>query len=118
MSRMDFDLQEMLKLRSEGWSTVALGRKYQKDHTTVTYHCRKHGIGPGVHIPATDEIRAAEAIVVAKEAIPEVKPPHKYQHIIDEPICRGHTYAEYIEIARARGEKICTPLTERQLMAG
>lgn len=43
---MDFDLSEMLELRKSGWSTLALGRRYGKDHTTILHHCKKRGIEP------------------------------------------------------------------------
>jgi hypothetical protein len=108
---MDFDLQEMLGLASSGVSPYELAAKYGKDRTTILHHCRKHGI------VCKRAARAKPAPVTATQEEKVPKPPHKYQHIFDEPICRGHTYAEYLEIERARGRKIYTPLTERELMA-
>ncbi len=39
-------LNEMLGLRKEGWSTVALAHKYGvSSHRPILYQCKKHGIG-------------------------------------------------------------------------
>lgn len=37
-------LQEMLLLRSKGWSSPRLAKKFNCDHTTILYHCYRHYI--------------------------------------------------------------------------
>lgn len=47
-ARVDWDVQEMLRLRQEGWSYPRLGSKYGRDHTTIMYHCLREGL-VGIH---------------------------------------------------------------------
>lgn len=47
-ARVDWDVQEMLRLRQEGWSYHRLGSKYGRDHSTIMYHCLREGL-VGIH---------------------------------------------------------------------
>lgn len=40
-------LIEMFGLREDGWTYSALGRKFDVDHSTIMYHCRRYGIEKG-----------------------------------------------------------------------
>lgn len=39
-------LQEMLTLRDKGWSLIALATRFDCDHTSIIFQCRKHGVKP------------------------------------------------------------------------
>lgn len=89
--RMDFDLPEMLQLRRQGWSTVALGKRYNKDHTTITYHCLKHGIILSKlrsKQPEMDE--EFEIVMPVRERIVD-----KYAYIYNEQRNVGKSYRQY-----------------------
>lgn len=129
ISRMNYDLEEMLELRRQGWTTPALGARYGKDHTTILHHCRKHGVEPparsgaatkqvipGICAHCEKEIEnhrrkkfCSRDCLIASFAKP-VKwqpkihvPSHKYIHIIDEPEqTRGHDYSWYLDQAKKR----------------
>lgn len=81
-----FDVEEMLELCKDGWSYSELGRRYGKDHTTILYHCRKHGIR-AVGTPT------------------EPPKPHKYDYIFNESINPGKSYKEYLAEAMERPDE-------------
>lgn len=37
-------LKEMLELRKQGYSVLVLGKMYEVDHSSITYHCLKNKI--------------------------------------------------------------------------
>lgn len=39
--RIDYDLNEMVRLYERGWSLNALGRRYHRDHTTILHQLKK-----------------------------------------------------------------------------
>lgn len=85
---MNFDLQEMLVLRRQGWSTVALGARYNKDHTTIVYHCRKAGlIHTVMHITTTSTmLKAAQLAALPSEE--RINPGKSYRQYLAESLKR------------------------------
>lgn len=93
---MDFDLEEMLTLRAQGWSTIALGIRYNKDHTTIVYHCKKNGV------KSVERPRRLLDPEIIEPILPRIKVCDKYANLFDEPMNRGKTYKQYLEESRAR----------------
>lgn len=103
---MDFNLREMLQLRGEGWSYSALGRKYNKDHTTILYHCLRLGVAKN-QPPSLASIQEMERLKINEQGeieeeeeeeevvIPRVAP--KYAYLVDEEVNRGKMYHEYLK---------------------
>lgn len=87
---MDFNLQEMLTLRAQGWSTIALGIRYKKDHTTIVYHCKKHGV------VALDRSRSKNSLQSLPIIVEKVRICDKYANLFDEPRNPGKTYKQYV----------------------
>jgi len=81
------ELEQIFALRRQGMTTVALGLLYNKDHSTIVYHCRKHGVVP-----------------LVPEKIKYIPPPKpvtkvgKYDHLFDsECINKGkRSYRDYL----------------------
>ena len=84
-------LEFILKLRQEGLSLNVIGRHVGKDHSTVLWHCKKHGVEPEKPLKR----RYAEA--------PAPLPPSKiskYDHLFSEQVNKGcMTYQEYLDRA-------------------
>ncbi len=85
---------EMVTLHLLGWSSVSLGKKFGKDHTTILHHLRKCGI-PADHRrptyePTEEEIGAIEIFVQAEPT------PIKYAHLLMEKINQGKSYSQYL----------------------
>ncbi len=96
MRTVNFDLQRMITLRVDGWSYSALGREFQKDHTTIMYHCRRLGLsGAPLRKVKVPEIFS---LVVKR---PPSQPP-KYALLLETPLNPGKTYKEYLEEALRR----------------
>lgn len=102
---MDFDIDEMLLLRAQGWSTIALGRKYNKDHTTILYHCKKHGVMVLVYKRHTKESAEEEQ----EEYFPPMQPVApkviKYAYILEERRNPGKSYKEYVAEQKRRAQE-------------
>jgi len=99
-----FDILEMLSLRENGWSYSSLGRRYHKDHTTIIYHCQKWNVYklPPQPPPILDE-----------EDIAPPLPPvrlYKYDYILNEPVCKGKRYHEYLAEMEERRRKVRIPI--------
>lgn len=96
---IDFDLNEMLSLRVLGWSSLRLGQKYRKDHSTILYHCKRHKAFPGGVEPKQVEVEAKriwKAPKPAPEAPKRLPRPYKYAHLLEEKINPGKaSYADY-----------------------
>lgn len=90
--RLDFNMEEMLTLRKAGWSSTRLGARYNKDHVTILYHCKKHNVRP--QIP---KIIHVQAIVFHTKPIPkrQAKPGDKYLDLIDEKVGPTKSYKQY-----------------------
>ena len=86
-------LREMLELRRQGMSFPQIARYFQKDHTTVMYHCKKHHVYPGCPPLSFEEFFIKKERPVVQKA----KEP-KYAHLIFEEINMGKTsYEEYVK---------------------
>jgi hypothetical protein len=86
---------------TSGLSTKALGRKYGCDHTSILYMAKKHNVQRGVPVRIDLKIRPTE-LPKPKPVEPPRPKAHDYEritkrdHIINEPINAGKTYAEYL----------------------
>jgi hypothetical protein len=93
-------LQQMLQdYATSGLSSVALGRKYGCDHTSILYMAKKHNVRRGVPVRIDLKVRPVKLLKSKPVPSPKVhhyERIHKYDHIIDEPINAGKTYAEYL----------------------
>lgn len=99
--RLNYDLAEMLELRSKGMSYSKLGRIYKKDRTTIMFHCRKYGIQIGISpsirtLPIASKFNQmpVESVQIFKSKHPKL--PHKYEYLFEEKTSGGKTYAEYL----------------------
>ena len=82
------EIQQMIQMRRDGYSTVEIGRKFGKDHTTITHHCQNAGITKNI-----------------KKIFKKVEPFELEQlaELVDEePVNKGKTYAEYLEEEKNR----------------
>lgn len=70
------ELEKMLDLRRQGWTYSAIGLLYNKDHSTILHHCKKHGVEPHCEVVRRDVVKP----------IKEIKPPGKYDHIFDAEV--------------------------------
>lgn len=91
------NLQEMLTLYEDGWSSVALGRKYGCDHTSILYQVKKHGI-----TQRRVRVGITETKNVLYYPVPHKKEKGKYDHLIEESINPGKSYREYVEENKQR----------------
>lgn len=48
-------LEEMLRLRSEGWSLPMLGERYGVNHTSIWWHVKKYNIRKGSSFKIVDK---------------------------------------------------------------
>lgn len=104
-NKKDYEqLYEMLILRSIGWSYLKIAAYYQKDHTTIIYHCKKYRVDIGtpldeIQVPEMDKRQFWELRV-------EMMQDYKYKGIIEEKINTGKmSYADYLEEERQRKAK-------------
>lgn len=89
----------MIQLRQRGWSYSRLGRLFEKDHTTIMYHCRKLGVVPHQPIPkAAKEIDFT--LYEYRNKLPEL--PHPFDSLIYEKRNPGKSYREYLAVALTR----------------
>lgn len=66
-------LQELLTLREKGWSYPKLADKFGVDHTSVMYHCVRHGIksrNPNYRPTRLSEETQAKALAMRKKGVP------------------------------------------------
>lgn len=105
VNRFNYEqLYEMLVLRSIGWSYPKIAAYYNKDHTTIIYHCQKYHVEVGtpldeIHIPEFDQTQYWEVRV-------ETMQDYKYKRLIEEPINRGKmSYADYLAEEKQRKAK-------------
>lgn len=100
-------LQEMLCLRARGWSLPDLGRRFDVDHSSILYHCKKHDVEPPEKLLKIDdkdiEIEEKEKELLGGELTKKIK-KYKNQDLIIEgegKINEGKSYKEY----RAESER-------------
>lgn len=101
-------VQEMLSLRAQRVSTVSLAARYSVDHSTIIYHCKKHGLviprkksaqTGEISVNVTDMVGVKARVVMTNNGI-----DLRMDAIDGTPVNPGKTYAEYLEIALARKE--------------
>jgi len=82
----------MLTLRKEGWSLLALARKYNRNHATILYHCKRRNVRPQVL-----KVLQRSLIVFHTKPIPkkQAKPGDKYLDLIDEKVGPTKSYRQY-----------------------
>lgn len=86
----------MLNLRAHGWSTIALGIRYNKDHTTIVYHCKKNGV------KFVQRSRPQQDPELIEPIVQRARLCDKYADIFDEPINPGKTYKQYLHEQEVR----------------
>lgn len=99
------ELEKMLDLRRQGWSFSAIGLLYNKNHSTIIHHCKKHGVVPLV------EVLKHDLGVPLKYKEPP-KPPGKYDHLFDEVINHGKLYYVDYLISAGINPRILKDTTE------
>lgn len=104
-------LQEMLTLRNKGWSYTALSVRFNCDHSSILYQCRKHGVElpskvPTITIKQTRHLKprlsGGKILGLIKERLRKV-----WDNPVDEkgnPINRGHNYKFYIDKENEKNE--------------
>lgn len=118
---MDFNLIEMLMLRYEGMKTMELAARYDKDRSTISYHCIKHSVAPDSagdladmgFVALMDEqykFRRTFDDPVFAVARKHARLPRaakaanrdKYADIFDPPVNKGKSYRSYLKEAKKR----------------
>lgn len=101
---LDYDVEELLQLRREGWTFQKLAARYDRNHTTVRFQCRKHNVKPMVSFP----FRTASSYAFIKrvrQRRPDTRKPilaDKYIDLMDEAIGPSKSYREYKKEALQR----------------
>lgn len=100
MKDITFDIKQMVELRIAGWGYTQLGRHFNKDHSTIMYHCRRIKVEPNVEL-TLEQIAKINALPIR---IPknEQKKTYKYDYLLDEPINRGKSYKQYLLDSKKR----------------
>jgi hypothetical protein len=97
--RLDFNMEEMLTLRQEGWSLLALAKKYNRCHATILYHCKRRGVSaPQLKVIHNSFVHFYTEPIPEKQS----KPGDKYLDLIDEPQNNGKSYRQYYKESLAR----------------
>lgn len=103
-------LEEMLNMRRKGMSFVAIGRYYGKDHTTIMHHCKKYNVTPMSFRGSKVVFRRTIDFIekpVQQGTVQSVVPPHKYAHLLEEPINAGKkSYKQYLTKKQIRATLI------------
>lgn len=99
-----FDLNEMLKLRVAGWGYSALGRKFNLDHTTIIYHCKKFNVHPSAVALKKVKFWRKEK---EEESVLTPMRPYKYDYLLYEKMNPGKNYAQYLkDVEKRKSAKI------------
>jgi hypothetical protein len=96
IKRLDYDIQEMLQLRREGWSLLRLALKFNRSHCTILYHCKRNAVEPEQPRQRTPKFFVPTRVGIFKKRIKVRKPGDKYLDLIDEPVQKGKSYKEYL----------------------
>lgn len=68
--------EQMLNFRLEGYSYTDIARRYDVDHTTIMYHCRKAGIAPaGIMVELPDGQTVLQKYKLPRLEEPAPRPP-------------------------------------------
>lgn len=103
-------LSRLLDLYRAGWRLTQLADEFRCDHTSVLYQVRKHGVWGNREFilpprkPQQRELVAVSVFVhtAYPEAPQQMKPPNKYEYVIEELSRPGKTYKQYRQEAAAR----------------
>lgn len=107
------DLQEIYRLHTEErLSSVAIGKKFHRDHSTILYHLRKIRITGVIYCPKTKSYEVASPLYPRKSG----GGTYKYQELLEEPRNQGLSYKQYTAIAK-RQDPFNYALTTRQRLA-
>ncbi len=81
---------EVIKMRQEGYSFSSIGRYFDKDHTTIMYHCQK-----AIVYVKTD---------ITKVLIKPLKRDYEYLDTLEiiEVTNSGKSYSQYLEDEKKR----------------
>lgn len=88
------DVDEMIKLRLEGWSYPALAKKFNCDHASVCYWCYKRGL-KRVQFRKPKETKKYSPICILRGM--ETKLPNIEMNITRERLNEGKSYQEYLK---------------------
>lgn len=77
----------MIELRLSGWSYSSLGREFGKEHTTIMYHCKR--------LIESERPTRLEEEEYSDNPLKLCVVP-KYAYLMDEKLCEGKTYKEYL----------------------
>ncbi len=92
-------IYQMLLLRSKGSSYPAIGKLFNKDHSTVIHWCRRFNVDIGKPVLTPEEFD----IKINKKPTPN---KYKYTYIINERINVGKkNYKEYLAEYQRRQQK-------------
>jgi len=83
-------LEEMLALRSLGWSYMALADKFNVPKTTIRYLCRRFGLANNVRV------------TVLRQDVSTTTSHHIETYTEEDRINPGKTYAEYLQEEKDR----------------
>lgn len=88
-------LQEMLSLRSQGWSYLALAHKFKTyDHAAIRYHCMRHNLPKKVIIQVSYQSYVPKISNILQESLPYL--------LSEEEINPGKSYKQYLLEASKR----------------
>jgi hypothetical protein len=117
------EIRDILTRYQNGEGTTILGLKFGVDHSSIYYYIKKFSavrqvtytptkIDPyeraqlAMQRPHHEHGRRNSSKKVSRETPmfekPEPKPKPYHLAILDEPVCRGKSYSQYIEEAKAR----------------
>lgn len=120
--RITYDLIEMLQLRGKGWSYQELAVRYERERTTLLHQGKKWGVEVGCVVVADPDgfpvvIGFDDTIIdknkrvaapILKKTVNEMKGKKipvkisKYQHLFEDQINPGKSYAQYVKEAKKR----------------
>lgn len=91
-------VEEVIKMRKDGYSLSDIGRYFGKDHTTILYHCQKAGIASTSSEPKKEKI----AIVKRRLEPRPVLQPRIEEDDDEGPRNPGMNYEDYLAIEKKR----------------
>lgn len=92
-------LQELLLLRSQGWSTTALAVHFRTyDHHAIIYHLKKFGMQGRIPLTVWLYQEPRLSVYIIKD-ISEIAASRLADH---EPKNEGRTYSEYLKAQKNR----------------
>lgn len=96
------DLQKILELHREGMSSGNIGKKFNRDHSTIIYHLKKfRAIGVlETNTNVTMRVRNYKGIYIPPK-VPGLyeNQTYRYKEILEEPKNPGKSYKQYLKEA-------------------